>query len=291
MRMKIEIMPSDQEKVLQWLYRQTYLDSPMDFNEVVRNAAINALERDPAAADAIATRHSRKYWNAAKKRADNDRAHGRYPVFSFIDDKLLIAKWHPTTLTSRGQHAAAQALRVRPAILNTIDGLSDRQYEALACVAIKLAGAAAFHLTPPTNEGGIDFFAVLECSTHTHLFGHNPRALRIVGQTKKYEDRDSITRFNSFLKALENVRHTHKTVLHHIPVWFRRGYGPIIGWYVAHKGLQSGAKEAARDHGVVVSDSVDIAQAVAESGKLGDTRNVNGMTTELTHRIENALFD
>lgn len=284
-------MPGDQEKFLQWLYRQTFSDSSVDFKEVVHDAALNALEKDSAAAGAIATKLSKRYWNAAKKRADNDVLHGRHPVFSFLDDDSLIAKWHPATLSSQGQHVAAQALRARPAILNVIDELSDREYEAMACVTISLAGANEFHLTPQGNEGGIDFFAILECETRTHLFGYTPRALRIVGQCKKYEYRDSVTRFNSFLKALENVRHIHKTVQHHIPNWFRRGYGPLIGWYIAHNGLQSGAMDAAKDHGVIISDSVDIAQSVTETNRLGDGHNVSNVISELRQRIEHVLVD
>ena len=133
---------------------------------------------------------------------------------------------------------------------------------------MQIIGASAVHLTPIGNEGGVDFYALIECDTGTHLFGSSASGFRVVGQAKKYEQRQSITNFNSFLKVLDNVRHLHSSVVRCMPEWFRRGNGPILGLYVAHRGYQSGVPPVAAAHGVVLADSIDLGEMCALSNSL-----------------------
>ena len=60
----------------------------------------------------------------------------------------------------------AAKLRHRPAILSMIDALTDREFEALACVALRLVGATETALTPRGNEGGKA--ALVHCGRSAH---------------------------------------------------------------------------------------------------------------------------
>ena len=147
-----------------------------------------------------------------------------------------------------------------------IDTLNDREYEALACVSLRLVGASETFLTPPGNEGGVDFFALLPSPGRCHLFsgGHHP--LRIVGQSKKYTSAMEAGEFKEFLTTMEEVKHGGQRKTENIvPVWFRAVYGPIIGLVIAHSGFQSGATTRARQHGVLTAESLDMAEIVALS--------------------------
>jgi len=150
-----------------------------------------------------------------------------------------------------------------------IDSLTDREFEALACVALRLAGASETRLTPPSNEGGVDFFALITSPAHSHLFSGSTHPLRIIGQSKKYSGPVQVGAFKEFLKTIDEVKYGGEPKTERIvPPWFHSVRGPIIGLMIGHTGFQSGAESRARRHGVILADSLDMAEMVAVSRRI-----------------------
>jgi hypothetical protein len=262
---------SPQESIIQWVYR--LINEPMNtpFVDLMAKAIKDTTTFDAMTAQSAASANAKRYWNAIKKRSHEDTDLGRNPCLHCLNDTLFQYQGPVARLAALGRNKESTLLAARPIALTHLDGCNPREYEAAACVTLRLIGARETHLTPGGNEGGVDFYALLECDTHTHLFGNVHRALRIVGQSKKYASRESVTHFNAFVKALENVRHRHSTVQDHIPAWFGRGTGPVFGLFVAHQGLQSGAVDIAREHGIVLANSVDLSEMAAGSQTLSPT--------------------
>ncbi len=132
----------------------------------------------------------------------------------------------------------------------------------------RFSGARETLLTPAGSEGGIDFFALIDVPGKCHLFSGATGPLRVVGQSKKYSSAADLGVVRDFITAIENVRKRQPSVERRIPLWFRTSRGPVVGFLVAHNGLQSGAESMARDHGIVVADSLDLAEVAALSRRL-----------------------
>jgi hypothetical protein len=252
--------------LLRWLYRSEFEDV-LPLKDVLQRGAHVVLGKDALAAEAYAESNLNAFWNYLLKEQESDNRRGVSRVFEIIDPMARTLRWCPVPSHSPSMQTRRIArLRHRPAMLSMIDTLDDREYEALACVSLSLVGASETLLTPPGNEGGVDFFALLPSPGRCHLFsgGHHP--LRIVGQSKKYTNAMGAGEFKEFLTTMEEVKHggqpkTEKVV----PAWFRAVYGPIVGLVIAHSGFQSGAATRARQHGVLTAESLDIAEIVALS--------------------------
>jgi len=252
--------------LLRWFYRSEF-EEIFPLKDLLRRGALVALGKDALAAEAYAESNLNAFWNYLLKQQEADERRGVSRIFEVVDPTAHTLRWcssspHPPSGLAR----RTARLRHRSAMLRMIDGLSDREYEALACVSMALAGASEISLTPPGNEGGVDFFALLPSPGRCHLFsgGHYP--LRIIGQSKKYAGAMEAGEFKEFLTTLEEVKHggqpkTEKIV----PPWFHAVYGPIVGLVFAHSGFQSGAETRGRRHGVITADSLDIAEIVALS--------------------------
>lgn len=153
----------------------------------------------------------------------------------------------------------------RPFVLRKIDAMTDREYEALACVACAAIGGLKTHLTPPGNEGGIDFFATLSIKTQTHVLSAAGTELRIVGQCKKYSLPVAVDKLEQFITTMQNIRHRSERVRRHIPTWFDESRGPILGWVMSHSAFQTGAADEAKNHGIILSDTLDLAELICLS--------------------------
>jgi hypothetical protein len=146
--------------------------------------------------------------------------------------------------------------------LRAIDNLTDREYEALPCIALKIAGSRDYHLTPRGNEWGVDFFASLVNPSVFPIFDGFRAPIRVVGQCKKYENRLTVNEVKEFSRTLEGLRNRRPELERHVPNWFRVISGPIVPWLVCHSAAQSGALSLAKDEGIIISDSIDMAECL-----------------------------
>jgi hypothetical protein len=129
-------------------------------------------------------------------------------------------------------------------------------------MAVKMAGSRHWHLTPPGNEWGVDFFASLVNPSALPIFDGLRAPIRIVGQCKKFESRLAVKEVKEFSRTLEGLRNRKPEIERHVPNWFRLISGPIVPWLICHSAAQSGALSLAKDEGIVVSDSIDMAECL-----------------------------
>lgn len=234
----------------------------LDFRTILAEVVESTLLMPTIDAQAFAQANFKKYWNWFLEDLDNQRTRGILPYYTPVGGATNAFSHTAHSMLQSGvaQEVAHGQLAIsRPAILRQIDALTDRQYEAMACVACQVIGAKFQQLTPPGNEGGIDFLATLTVKDCCHVFSSMGAELRIVGQCKKYQSPVAVDRIEQFLQTMSNVRHRSERVRKHLPAWFETARGPIVGWVIAHSGYQTGSADEAKKHGIVLSDSMDMA--------------------------------
>jgi len=264
-------MASEIDSILRWFYRESFPQGILEFDELLARAVAKSLRKSQMDVEAYVYANAPRNWSAILQRIDADKLLGRSPMFNVEDIENRKLTWLPSNITSfdssKKRHLAVK-LGSRPYLLRMIDTLTDREYEGLACVISKFAGASYVKLTPRGNEGGIDFFASINCPARCHIFGGAHRPLRIVGQSKKYSDKVQVDEVKEFTTTLEEVRNQNPSIEHLVPTWFRSASGPRVGWLVAHNGVQSGGLTKAGNHGIIVSDSIDLAEIAALSRQI-----------------------
>lgn len=255
---------SNKQTFIRWMYRYDYDRQIYPAAEIARIAARNAFNMSAIDAEAFVENQTNSFWNIIDECMRVDLERGIFPLFSPVDQSNLLLKClTQATCASRREFQRVNAARRRAALLRGIDTLSYRAYEALPLALAKLLGAERTHLTAQGNEGGIDFFLLLRQPSTNHIFSSSTRPIRVVGQCKKYDTRVEVDRVKGFCQTLYDVHHNNPSVDRVIPSWFRTVRGPIIGWMIAHNGFQSGAEDRAKNHGIILSDSVDIAEALS----------------------------
>lgn len=259
---------SEKKNLLAALYRTEFGAGNIDFRQTLSTLAESALGKTRADADAFADTNIKKYWNWLGKEADTHAVRGLTPFFSLASGGIysISSACHALVSSADANCRLRGTLALsRPLVLRQIDAMTDREYEALACVACSAIGSLRTHLTPPGNEGGIDFFATLSIKTRTHVLSAAGTEIRIVGQCKKYALPVGVDKLEQFITTMQNVRHRSERVRRHIPTWFDESRGPILGWVMSHSAFQTGAADEAKNHGIVLSDTLDLAELVCLS--------------------------
>lgn len=259
---------SEKKDLLAALCRTELGAGNIDFRLTLSSLATSALGKNRSDADAFADTNIKKYWNWLKKEVDAHATRGLTPFFSLASGGAysISSACHALVSSQNVDHQLRGTLALsRPSVLRQIDAMTDREYEALACVACSAIGSHKTHLTPPGGEGGIDFFATLSINTRTHVLSAAGTEIRIVGQCKKYASPVPVEKIDQFITTMEYVRHRNKRVADHIPAWFDESRGPILGWVMSHSGFQTGAADTAKNQGIVLSDTLDLAELVCLS--------------------------
>lgn len=253
---------SAKQKILRGLARLDTTPGNLDFRSVLSALAETELSKSTIDAQAFVQANVKKYWNWFSEELDDQLRRGIQPYYTLVGGSTYAFFHTACSMLELGdaqKKVIGQLATSRPNILRQIDDLTDRQYEAMACVACEVIGARFQVLTPPGNEGGIDFLATLTVKDCCHVFSTMGAELRIVGQCKKHKSPIAVDRVEQFLQTMNNVRHRSERLRRHLPAWFDDARGPIIGWVIAHSGYQTGAADEAKKHGIVLSDSMDMA--------------------------------
>ncbi len=246
----------------------------LSFDDLLSSAIEKALNKTGSVRDSYLTANAKRLWNhIIKEQNENHKSRNLQPIFKVVNNNsrtvecFLLDKFN---LTADNKF---KLLKSRSFILNEIDLINPRQYEALAIKVARLLNANNVLLTPPGNEAGIDFIATIKFSDEAnYLFGVNG-PVRIIGQCKKYSSTvqvDKIKEFNSTIGDVHHMTHKMRTV---IPSWFSQAKGVIIGWIISHSGFQQGAKDRAKDYGIILSDSFDISEIISASENYHQTLN------------------
>ncbi len=286
-------MASEIGRILRWFYRKEFPQGILEFDELHIQASMGALGKSQQDSEAYLYANVKTHWGVLLERLGNDKEMGRSRLFNIEDATNRRVSWVPSNIgnlrSAREKHVAMR-LNSRPHILRMIDALSDREYEALCCIISKFAGATNVKLTPKGNEGGIDFFALINYPGRCHVFSGNHKPIRIVGQAKKYSDRKvEVDEVKELTETIQEVKNRSPSVEHLVPPWFRKAWGPVAGWLVAHNGVQSGGMTKARNHGIIVSDSIDLAEIAALSCQNGDMKRDGEQVKILTTMVSEAL--
>lgn len=260
---------ANSQAIVNWYYEKVFDRPSLDFDDYLADAVEQSLGKARIDAEMYADNNTNRLWNDLCNRIEADKNRGLYPTFSEVVAGVKRLFWYPKYLppgVSKNDKQKRIRIRSRIHILKAIQALNPSQYEALSALACKLSGASNYSLTPRTGEHGVDFFAVIPSVGKSHLFNGGTGPIRIVGQSKMYTDsrvpRDTIQKFVTTLNMIWQRSEDIKDL---IPNWFLRQRGPIIGWIVAHNGLQSGAKDYANNFGILHSDSRDIAEIITMS--------------------------
>lgn len=263
------------QEVFNWLYRQSFKGTELKFEEVLRQAAKESLHLEDLDIESFVQANIHQYWNWLKQEVENDEKIGIWPVFVIGNNSSQTIYWQKVKNQKNASRSRKikQLLPTRPSILRTIDALSSREYEALSAVICKMLGADNVVLTPPGNEGGVDFLASIEIPRKSHVWFGSQSPLRVIGQCKKYTNKVQVDKVRDFITAINDIKHQNKKLDQLVPAWFRASKGPIIGWIIAHSGFQSGTISTAKNHGIVLSDSRDLCEIATFSNFLTTSKN------------------
>lgn len=267
---------SEKKTILSALLRLELLPGNHSFEQLLTTLAISHLGKDPIDAERFAERNLRKYWNWFLAFTDDHKERGLSPYFlipSGSSYSVACASYDLSMSHDSGSQLRGRDLLTRAALLNQLDALDDRTYEALAGVVCEVIGVDRFVLTPPGNEGGIDFFAHVIVRKSSSAFPVLGTRLRVVGQCKKYASALTVDKFDPFIQTMHNVRYRSDRVRSHIPSWFNESAAPIVGWIIGHSGFQTGTTDEGKQHGFYMSDSVDLAEILCQ-GSNGDSVRV-----------------
>jgi hypothetical protein len=279
------VTSSNKTKILEWFYREAPRNGLIDFGDLMADATTRALALIGIDNDNYVASNSVRIWNALRSEQDIRKSQGVNPILEMID-AVRKCRWHSIGHSAPPSEMRRRLrLRSRPTIIERIDALNWRQFEGLGCAIVQLCGATQLQLTPPGNECGVDFFALITVIGNNHVFSGAGTPLRIIGQSKKYDTRVDEERIKAFNETLIDVQKKAPKITALVPPWFQAVRGPIVGWMVAHKGFKSGAKTRAYNHGILLSDTVDLAEIAALSRELTESASPDQRADELVKRV------
>ena len=285
-------MPSENSALIGWFYRSCFPVGTLEFNALLYQAIKEVLGKSDIDTEAYIERNTKKLWNKFLQNLDHDSRTGRATIFEVTDRNGMKLVWLPSNsslASSKKEMHRRVRLSTRPTILQLIDSLTEREYEAFGCVICQLIGATDTKLTPVGNERGIDFLATINMPSKCHIIGGIHRLVRIVGQVKKYESKVELKEIQRLTDTLNEIKYQSQDIQKFIPPWFRAAAGPIVGWLIAHNGVQSGAISYAKNHGILISDSIDFAEIAALSHQFDMCCSADQRTAILKTWINNIL--
>jgi len=254
-------MSSEMDILMRWLYRRQFTARAYVFDSLLLDAAFSLFGKPPLDAHAFVHRNAITYWRKIVERLQEEKRTGRTPLFDILDNTSRRITWPPARYSASHQKKKLfRRLIGRPGVLQAIDHLTPREYEALPCLLVDLIGSNKHHVTPAGDEWGVDFFATLRNPSQLSVFDGCRVPIRLVGQCKKYETRLEVAEVKEFSRTLDALRNCKPELERQVPAWFRSGMGPIVPWVISHSGFQRGALSFARDEGMVASDSIDLAE-------------------------------
>lgn len=281
---------SESKKLFETLFRIPFFRNEIDFYDLLKVVVNKHNGLTGIALDEFVDSKGTRMWNYFNKGQkyiqSNNTCSGVYEV---VSDKHKKIKSVVDSNPKKYSQTKLIRLESRPLLLEKIDLLNSREYEALACLVLKILGAKRIFLTPPGNEAGIDFVGIIDFGIDAHfLFGING-PIRIIGQCKKYSTESQVNSIKEFNKTLDDVHSLTDKTKEVLPHWFRSAKGPILGWMIAHSGFQSGALDRSKNYGIICSDSKDLSELICCSkkyyGYLSNEERVNKLQSKLTELL------
>ncbi|HVW97545.1 MAG TPA: restriction endonuclease [Mucilaginibacter sp.] len=277
---------SERRKLFNYFTRQELAVGNVSFDDLFLIAIEKSLNKKGADRDKYYDANVKRIWNyVIKQQSDDQKNQSIQPIFHILNSITRDVQCYLKERFNYTGDNRFQLLQSRPFILNEIDLLNDRQYEALPILLCQLLGAKDVHLTPAGNEAGIDFIATMKYSDESdYLFGVNG-PIRIIGQCKKYSTPVQVNTIKEFESTMIDVFHLTAKMRRILPTWFYEAKGVIVGWVISHSGFQQGAKDRGKEFGYVLTDSRDIAEIIAASQKFYPSIVHNQRQDNLKHDL------
>lgn len=261
---------TENQKIFNGMYRTLYDDKEYYFEEVLKKSILKTITGDTLKAETMAASKVDRLWNQYKKQYSEDISNGIIPLFSIVNSYEKKVKWIGNDVAP---NIKREYYKIRPALYKFFDKLDDREYEVMACIICKLLGADKINLTAPGNEGGIDFFARIPFPKKAHFLFGIKGPIRIVGQCKKYSNKDNVGHMKEFITTMNNVYNKSYRAGEILPDWFKLEKGDIIGWHIANLGHQAGALDVAKNYGILVSDTKQLIEIICNSKAVRKEKN------------------
>jgi hypothetical protein len=252
---------SDKQKLHNFLVKTHFPQGYLKFEDVLRLAGTKVFNKSGVDLPLFVQSTLKRHWNNLLKLIDSDKENNLSPLFKIVNNqsKIIECNNNPSVCFRNKLN------NDRIDFLNFIDTINDREYEALCCIVLKNLGANNVLLTPPGNEGGIDFVGTIKFSQNAHfLFGING-PIRIIGQSKFYGQKVTVKDIKEFDSTINDVQRLSPKVNSVLPNWFKQEKGPIIGWFIAHSSFQSGANDRAKNFGFINSNTRDLVEVLTKS--------------------------
>lgn len=242
------------------------------FDDLLLDAIEKVLDLESDKKEKYFDNNVNKLWSYFLSSIEKEKTtYGIHPSFIVINATTRKITSYAHHMYNISGHLQYDLLKSKPYILNEIDLLSHREYEALSVLVCKLLSAKHYYLTPPGNEGGIDFIATLKFANLAHcIFGVNG-PIRIIGQCKKYTSLVKESQIKEFNSTLADVYHLTSKMRKVLPSWFYESRAPIIGWVIGESGFQTGAIQRAKDFGILLSDTTDLGEVISTSTRFHES--------------------
>lgn len=253
---------TENKEIFNGMYRIKYDDKEYYFEEVLKKAILKTITNDTLKAEAMAGNKVNRLWNQYQQQHLEDISNGITPLFTIVNGYERKVRWIGESIVS---DIRREYYKIRPSLYKYFDMLDDREYEVMACVICELLGADKISLTAPGNEGGVDFFARIPFPKKAHFLFGIKGPIRIVGQCKKYVNKDNVGHMKEFVTTMNNVYNKSYRVGEILPDWFKLEKGDIVGWHIANAGHQSGALDIAKNYGLLVSDTKQLIEIICTS--------------------------
>jgi hypothetical protein len=278
--------------IIERVFRYKYPERILRLDEVVYDRLIEEFKYDEHTAVAFLRSNMNPLWTATVRRIDQEVYKGLFPTFQILDKSRYELIWFPAVWRTDTNKVAKQKIRLqyRGILLDYIDEhVTWRDYEALGCVIANLAGAQRWHLTPPGNEFGIDFLALIPSYGVSHLFPGVHKQIRLVGQSKKWNSEVPREKVDDLGHKLDYIRARSHHVDKVLPPWFLSEQGLIVGCMIAHSDVQEGGYTIAHEHGIILANSQDITEIVTLSRQWSSEDGSNQLIKFFRDRINQVL--
>lgn len=281
---------SEQKKLYKFFTRCVFPNTNFSFDTLLFEAIERSLFKSGIERDSYFQANVQRIWNYMQKmQYELQKEKGIQPLLNIQNFSTRHVSCYLNDSFKNSQNKKYYFLKSRPKILNEIDLLTSRQYEALSILLCEILSANNTLLTPSGNEAGIDFIATIKFSEAAHfLFGING-PIRIIGQCKKYNDAVQVDKVKEFHSTISDVQHLTAKIRGILPAWFYQSRGLIIGWLIGHSGFQQGAKDRAKDFGIILSDTIEIAEIISGSKKFHQDLPFDRRHEKILLEIQNIL--
>lgn len=281
---------SERKEIFKFFTRKEIGTGIISFDDILLQAIESVLNKFGADRDKYYDANVNKLWNYILKQQEEDYTQKKIePIFTVVSSTTRTIKCYLNESFSTTTNPRFTFLQSRPLVLNEIDLINPRQYEALSIYLCKLLDANNVFLTPSGNEAGIDFIATIKFSEESHyLFGANG-PIRIIGQCKKYSTAVQVDKIKEFNTTLNDVYHLTAKMRTVLPSWFMQAKGIIVGWIISHSGFQQGAKDRAQDFGIILSETRDLGDLISASGKFYPSIPLNQRHLNLKKELQDIL--